>query len=411
VHRVILVREGKDVASRFTPLSSFEDSRPESLWSWLDETSERTGAHFVAMPHNSNISLGQMFQYTMSNGQPIDADYARSRMRWEPVVEVTQVKGDSETHPTLSPTDEFADYEIFKELNGSTADRGADYVRSALRRGLEIEARIGVNPYAFGLAGATDSHTGLSTAEETNFLGKFANPSTPEANLAPARNGSIRGIDLGAAGLAAVWAEENTRESLFDAFERKETYATTGPRIGLRFFGGWKLTKQDLNASDSAERGYAKGVPMGGTLPARDGDAPGFLLQAHKDPLSANLDRIQVVKGWVDAKGRSHERVYDVALSDDRVVGSDGKAPIVGSTVDLSTGTYEASIGDSMLAAIWRDPDFSTNHSAFYYARVLEIPTARHSLLDAIAVGIPHEEGYPSTIQERAYSSPIFYRP
>jgi hypothetical protein len=410
LHRVVVLREGKEVADQFAPLSSLEDSRPESLWAWLEATSERTGAHFIAMPHNSNISLGQMFEMTKSNGEPIDAEYARTRARWESVVEITQVKGDSETHPSLSPTDEFASYEKFGDLNGVSKDRGADFVRSALRRGLEIEARIGVNPYDFGISGATDTHTGLSTSEETNFLGKFANPSTPEANLAPSRGGAIRGINLGAAGLAAVWAEANTREAIYDAFARKETYATTGTRIGLRFFGGWRYSKRDLESQDFARRGYKNGVAMGGTLPARDEDAPRFLIEAHKDPAGANLDRIQVIKGWVDETGRSHERIYNVALADERKVGSDGLAPAVGNTVNLATGTYENSIGDTILTAFWRDPDFDAGAAAFYYVRVLEIPTPRHSLLDAIAVDIPHEEGFPKTIQERAYSSPIYYK-
>lgn len=415
LHRIVMLREGQEIAKQFIPHSSFGDSRPESLWAWLEETSQRTGAHFIAMPHNSNISRGLMFQTTMSNGEPIDEAYAKTRIKWEPVVEITQVKGDSETHPNLSPTDEFAAYEDIGLLTGSTEDQRADFVRSALRRGLEIERRIGTNPYQFGIAGATDSHTGLATAEEANFLGKFASPATPEANLAPSRGGQLRGIDLGAAGLAAVWAEENTRDAIFDAFARKETYATTGTRIGLRFFGGWDFRKRDLKAQDAAKRGYAKGVSMGGVLsvPASRTEigAPRFMVQAYKDPKGANLDRIQVVKGWVDDQGESHERVYNVSLSDDRSVDAAGQAPPVGNTVDLSRGTYENSIGARVLSALWEDPDFEPAQSAFYYVRVLEIPTPRHSLLDAIAANIPHEEGFSATIQERAYSSPIYYRP
>ena len=411
LHRIVLMREGADVAGTFLPLSSLDDGRPETLWSWLEATSNRTGATFLAMPHNSNISLGRMFETTKSDGTPIDAEYARTRARWEPIVEITQVKGDSETHPTLSPTDEFADYETFGDLNGQTKDRAGDYVRSALRRGLEIASKVGVNPYAFGIAGATDSHTGLATAEENNFLGKFASPSTPEANLAPSRGGSIRGIQLGAAGLVGVWAEENTREAIFDAFARREVYATTGPRIAVRLFAGWDFDEGDLKAGNLAKRGYRGGVPMGGVLSRGEGKRPGFLVQAARDPKSAQLDRIQIVKGWVDARGDSHERVYDVALSDGRRVGSDGRVTPVGNTVDLETGRYENSIGDASLSAFWEDPDFEPESAAFYYVRVLEIPTPRHSLLDAIAVGVPHEEGFPTTIQERAYSSPVFYTP
>lgn len=411
LHRIVLVGGGAEVARKFVPYSSFEDTRPEALWAWLEATSKRTGARFLAMPHNSNISLGRMFEATMSDGRPIDADYARTRLRWEPVVEITQVKGDSETHPNLSPTDEFAGYEKFPVINGTTRDLAADYVRSALLRGLEIEARIGVNPYAFGIAGATDSHTGLATAEERNFLGKFASGATPEANLTPPAGPAIRGLDLGAAGLAAVWAEANTREAIFEAFARKETYATTGPRIVLRFFGGWRYAERDAEATDLARRGYAKGVSMGGVLPARDGNAPRFLVQAQMDPTGAKLDRIQIVKGWVDSAGAAHEQIYDVALSDERRVGSSGTAPPVGDTVDRETGRYENTIGDAILATVWTDPDFDPTRAAFYYARVLEIPTPRHSLLDAIATGEQPPASHPTTVQERAYASPIYFRP
>jgi len=268
-----------------------------------------------------------------------------------------------------------------------------------------------VNPYEFGIAGATDSHTGLATAEERNFLGKFASPSTPEANLAPSRGGSIRGIELGAAGLVGVWAEENTREAIFDAFARREVYATTGPRIAVRLFAGWGFDAGDLRARNLAKRGYRDGVPMGGVLSRKEGKRPGFLVQAARDPKSAQLDRIQIVKGWVDARGDSHERVYDVALSDGRRAGPDGRIPPVGNTVDLATARYENSIGDASLSAFWEDPDFEPESAAFYYVRVLEIPTPRHSLLDGIALQIDPPSEQPPTLQERAYTSPIWYTP
>jgi hypothetical protein len=410
LHRIVLLRDGATKAAQFLPFSSLEGDQPGDLWTWLEETSERTGASFVSIPHNSNLSLGKMFELQKRDGTPIDEEYARRRMKWEPIVEITQVKGDSETHASLSPTDEFGNFETFPEINGKSPDRAGDYVRSALLRGLVIAEKTGTNPYAFGLIGSTDAHTGIASVEEDNFHGKYPRASTPATNLAPSEG--FRGFDLGAAGLAAVWAEENTRASLFDALRRKETYATTGPRIRLRFFGGYDYEQSDLEAEDVARLGYAKGVAMGGTLHGGSEDSgrvPSFIVQAWKDPEGANLDRIQIVKGWVDAQGASHEKVYDVALSDDRELGPDGRAPAVGTTVDLTTGRYTNSIGDSVLEKLWTDPDFQADQAAFYYARVLEIPTPRHSLLDVLAIKVPHPEGRPATIQERAYSSPIYY--
>jgi hypothetical protein len=411
LHRVVLVRGGKAEASHFRPYSYFDSPRPEDLWAWLEETSKRSGAQFLAIPHNSNLSLGRMFSDRDSEGVPITAEYAKTRMQWEPVAEITQVKGDSETHPLLSPDDEFADFETFgATLENPTFEPG-DYLRAAMLRGLEIGRKTGTNPYAFGLIGSTDDHTGLSSAEEENFQGKYAAPSTPASNFAPSVNGSIRGIELAAAGLAGVWAEENTRESLFDAFRRREVYGTTGPRLRVQMFGGWTLERRDLEANDFALRGYAKGVPMGGVLAARDGRAPRFLVHATKDPTSGNLDRIQIVKGWVDVEGQSHERIYDVALSDGRERAADGSVPPAGTTVDLATAAWSNDIGAPRLSAHWEDPDFDADQAAFYYARVLEIPTPRHSLYDAVALNVPHPEEFPATIQERAYTSPIWYRP
>jgi hypothetical protein len=420
LHRVIFMKEGKKEGEQFLPFTSFDTPKPEGLWKWLDETSARTGASFIAIPHNSNISGGLMFPLKDSEGEPITADYARSRMKWEPVAEMTQIKGDSETHPTLSPTDEFADFETYEHLisvsehaQEVTADAG-DYARSALKRGLQIEARTGVNPYQFGMIGSTDSHTAMSSAEENNFHGKMALDSTPETkaiDIIPGANG----WDMGAAGMVAVWAEENTRASIFEAFRRKEVYATTGPRIRLRFFGGWDFAAENVPAGEISGEGYSRGVPMGANLPATPkskGAPPTFLVAALKDPVEANLDRIQIVKGWLDKDGRARERVYDVALSDGRTAGADGSVKPVGNTVNLKTATYTNTIGDTELSTVWSDPDFDPAARAFYYARVLQIPTPRHSLFDAVALGIdPQATGHPATIQERAYSSPIWYTP
>ena len=442
LHRVVVMKGGKANGDKFLPYTSFDSDRPEDLWAWLNETSEKANTDFLAIPHNSNISKGLMFPLADSDGKAITADYAKLRMRWEPVVEVTQIKGDSEAHPALSPTDEFADYETYDhliEVEGaaektmfgdsflgelSEQDRKyieeheervakvGDYARSALLRGLVLEDRVGGNPYKFAMIGSTDSHTSMSSAEEDNFHGKMAIDSTPENKPKDVIPGTP-GWDMGAAGLAAVWANENTREALFDAMRRKEVYATTGPRIELRFFGGYDFEGSDAEAGDVAGAGYTKGVPMGSDLAqAPEGKAPAFLIRAVKDPKHANLDRIQVIKGWLDADGMPQEKVYDVALADDRAVGADGKVPPVGNTVDITTGSWTNDIGDPELAVAWTDPDFDPSKRAFYYVRVLQIPTPRTTLYDAIALGVDVQEtGNPATIQERAYSSPIWYTP
>ena len=442
LHRVVIMKEGKEAGSQFIPYNSLDSNKPEDLWNWLATTSEATGAHFLAIPHNSNISGGLMFSLQDSYGAMITPDYAENRMKWEPIVEATQIKGDSETHPLLSPNDEFSDYETYEHLiiaegaeaqtmltdgflgalsdedreyvleNRDEVELAGNYVRSGLKRGLVIEDRIGVNPYKFGLIGSTDSHTGMASAEEDNFHGKMALDSTPETKSADILPGTP-GWDMGAAGLVGVWANENTRAALFEAMQRKEVYASTGPRIRLRFFGGWNYRDRDVEDDDFVSNGYAKGVPMGSDLPAGpEGDVPTFMVVAIKDPGGANLDRIQIVKGWVDSEGLPQEKTHDVVWSDAREVAADGKVPPVGSTVDVAAGTYTNSIGDTHLSAVWADPDFNPGHGAFYYARVLEIPTPRHTLFDALALGIPVEEtGNPATIRERAYSSPIWYTP
>jgi hypothetical protein len=418
IHRVVFTPQGGEVARQFLPFSALESQDPEDLWRWLGEVSSRTGADFLAIPHNANLSDGRMFPLARSNGQPVDADYARTRMKWEPVLEVTQIKGDSETHPMLSPTDEFADYETYNfvmTVERKTPDpTNADYARGGLKRGLELGARLGANPYKFGLIGSSDSHTGMSAVEETGFAGKSYHDAFPATRGDPSGLGAAKGWDMGAAGFVAAWAVENTRRGIYDAFKRKEVYASTGPRITLRFFGGFDFDDGDLKSSDLAAQGYRKGVPMGGDLRlASRGKAPSFLVAAMKDPFAANLDRVQIVKGWLDADGKTHERVYDVAVSDGRRIEADGRcATPVGNTVDLATGRYSNDIGAAVLSAVWRDPDFDLSQRAFYYARVMEIPTARYSLLDSIALARPWEDtGRPATIQERVYGSPIWYTP
>ena len=418
LHRVVFTPQGGDVAGRFLPFSTLESDDPEHLWAWLGETSKKTGAEFVAIPHNPNISIGQMFPLQTQTGRPVDTQYAMTRMKWEPVVEVTQIKGDSETHPLLSPNDEFAGYETYPFVltpDGRTPDpTEGDYLRSGLKRGLAIGKATGANPYKVGMIGSTDSHTGMSAVEESNFAGKGQHDATPEQRPHPTGLGSSKGWDMGAAGYVGVWAGENTRQSIFEAFRRREVYATTGPRITLRFFGGFGFAPADLEAPDPAATGYAKGVPMGGDLTRSEaGRAPGFLVVAAKDPFGANLDRVQIVKGWTGLDGETHERVYDVAVSDGRSIGPDGRCDTpVGSTVDLASGAYANTIGDAQLAALWQDPEFDPDQHAFYYPRVLEIPVPRYSLLDSIALGIdPEETRRPAVIQERAYGSPIWYSP
>ena len=418
LHRVVFQAEGGDVAKEYIPYSYLDSDDPEDLWKWLDTTSEKTGATFVAMPHNSNISIGQMFPLKRANGQPVDANYAKTRMKWERVVEVTQIKGDSEAHPALSPNDEFADHETYDFALTPDGSRPkptkSDYVRNGLMRGLELEKKLGFNPYKFGLAGATDSHTGISAVAENNFAGKGQHDSKPELRTHPTGLGSSMGWDMAAAGYVGVWAVTNTRKELTAAFKRKEVYGTTGPRIKLRFFAGYDFKFSDANKKDIGSVGYSRGVPMGSDLKSTvDGKAPTFLLAAMKDPHSGNLDRIQIIKGYLNDKGEAEERIYDVAVSGDRNIDKNGRSKtLVGNTVDLKTGNYTNSIGDVQFSAVWTDPDFDSSKRAFYYVRVLEIPTPRYSLIDAIALGIDWKEtNRPATIQERAYSSPIWYTP
>jgi hypothetical protein len=418
LHRVVVSDADAGRAAKFLPFGSTDSPYPEDLWAWLERTSAETGTRFVAIPHNANISKGLMFDGDTLRGAPIDAAYAETRRRWEPVVEITQIKGDSETHPALSPDDPFADFESYEHYIQQTPEayqpRPGDFVRSALKTGLELEARLGVNPYRFGVIGSTDSHAGLSSAEEPNFWGKTAFDSIPENKQGDALTRGATGWDMAAAGLAAVWADENTRAGIVDAFVRREVYATTGPRIRLRVFAGWGFENSDLERDDWVITGYERGVPMGSELPARPAGedvAPTFMIMASADPRSGHLDRIQVIKGWLDADGNAQERIFDVAWSGDRAPGPDGVLPAVGNTVDRAAGTFTNTIGAPTLAAVWRDPAFDAGRSAFYYVRVVEIPTPRHALLDALALGLDQPVEGPDMIQERAYSSALWYAP
>ena len=418
LHRIVISPDGAEKSNQYMPFGSDQSQYPEDLWKWLGETQERTGARFLAIPHNSNISKGYMFDTTTLRGEEITADYASRRMAWEPVAEITQIKGDSETHSSLSPEDEFADFETYEHYiqNGPTnyVASAADYIRPALKRGLAIEQKVGVNPYKFGLIGSTDAHSGLSSSEENNFWGKMAKDSTPETKATVGSNPDARdGWNMSASGIAAVWAPENTREAIYAAFKRKEVYATSGPRMRVQLFAGWSFPEGAAEADDFAAIGYSNGVPMGSDLTATEepGQAPSFLLRAIKDPLEANLDRAQIVKGWVDASGAEHEQIYNVAWSGERQLDENGRLPAVGNTVDLESARYSNSIGQAEFALHWTDPDFNPQHSAFYYARILQIPTPRNALFDARALGLDTPPKGPNTIQERAYTSPIWYQP
>ncbi len=418
LHRIVWTPDGAEKAKKFVPYGSDQSQYPEDLWSWLQQTEDSTGTRFIALPHNSNLSKGYMYADKNLKGEDMTLEAAMQRMKWEPVSEMTQIKGDSETHPTLSPDDPFADFETFpfylQAFNEEFVATPADYMRGALKSGLRLDAKLGHNPFKFGVVGSTDSHSGLSSPDENNFWGKFARDSTPETKRGKEQLGGSgsTGWDMSASGVAAVWAQDNTREDIYAAFQRREVYATTGPRIKLRLFAGWSLTEEDLHAADFSARGYADGVPMGGELTRNENaTAPQFLIRTEKDPVGGNLDRVQVIKGWVDAAGRETEKVYNVSWSDNRALDSTGELSAVGNTVNLEDGSYTNDIGAESLVVVWSDPDFDPDQRAFYYVRVLQIPTPRHSLLDAIALQIdPPEEG-PSTIQERAYSSPVWYTP
>ncbi|MFL5025791.1 MAG: DUF3604 domain-containing protein [Microvirga sp.] len=429
LHRNVIFRDNGDRASQVEPFTVYPplgSDNPEDLWKWMQAYEQKTGGSVLAIAHNGNLSNGLMFPVVEAFGKKIDRAYAEQRTRWERLYETTQTKGDGEAHPFLSPNDEFANFERwdFGNLDASVAKTREmlefEYARSALKNGLKLGQTLGVNPYKFGLVGSSDAHTGLAAMEEDNFFGKTTpQEPSPERMLATFMNNPKTGIKImdwqvSSSGYAAVWAKENTRASLWDAMQRRETYGTTGPRMIVRFFGGWDFAPQDANSRLPAYTGYTKGVPMGGELRAApQGKSPTFLVAALKDPLGANLDRYQIVKGWLTRDGKLEEKVYDVAWADAdrRRPGADGKLPPVGDTVDVANATWTNTIGAPELATVWTDPDFDPGQPAFYYGRVIEIPTPRWTAYDAKRFGTPPLPGTVMTITERAYTSPIWYMP
>jgi hypothetical protein len=425
LHRNVLFRGDASLANQTLPFSQFDSQNPEDLWKALDKFEKQTGADVLAIPHNGNLSNGLMFSVETNDGKPYNKELAALRAKMEPLVEVTQIKGDGESHPFLSPNDEFADYELWDQANldGTEVKKKEmlqyEYARSALKIGLQLEKKLGVNPFKFGMAGGTDAHTALSAVEENNFFGKHSGVEpAPERWEHVVIKSSLDdklttlGWQQAAGGRTAVWATENTREAIFDAIARKETYATTGSRMTVRFFGGWSFAKEDAMSRMPAGIGYEKGVPMGGDLySAPAGKTPSFLVAAMKDPYSGNLDRIQIIKGWMDAEGKTHEKVYDVVWSGDRKPGDDGKLPPVGNTVDVKNATWTNTIGAPELITVWKDPEFDPTQHAFYYARIIEIPTPRWTAYEAKRYGVEMPEKVPMITQERAYTSPIWYSP
>jgi hypothetical protein len=427
LHRNVIFRDDASKASQVEPYTTMKplgSDNPADLWKWMQAYEDKTGGNVLAIAHNGNLSNGLMFPVVEDFGKPLDRAYAETRMKWERLYEATQTKGDGEAHPLLSPNDEFADFEKWDKgnLDGSVAKKPEmlpfEYLRTAYKNGLMLEQQLGANPYKFGLVSGSDAHTGLAAMEEENFFGKTT-PQEPSPErmkqtfFADPRTG-VRVMDweVAAAGYAAVWATDNTREALFDAMQRRETYATTGTRMVVRFFGGFAFEPADANTRNPAVVGYTKGVPMGADISkAPAGRAPTFLVAALRDPIGANLDRIQIVKGWMDAKGGLHEKVHEVVWSGNRKPGADGKLPQVGNTVDVANATWTNTIGASELIAVWTDPQFDASQKAFYYVRVLEIPTPRWTAYDAKRFGVQPLPGTRMTIVERAYTSPIWYTP
>ncbi|MVO18648.1 DUF3604 domain-containing protein [Rhodobacteraceae bacterium CY05] len=426
MHRNVIFRDGADRARQVVPYTTqhpIGSTDPLDLYKYLEAYEARTNGAVMTFAHNGNLSNGIMFpvdaQYT---GRKIDQMYVEQRAKWERMYEITQIKGDGEAHPFLSPDDEFADYGTWDagnlDLSVAKTDEmlAGEYAREALKNGLLLEEKFGTNPYKFGLQGASDAHNSIVVTSEDNFFGKHAGyePSAErlDHSFMKTEQGELFSWQQVGSGLTAVWADENTRASIFDAMDRKEVYATTGPRMAVRLFGGWDFDESDQFSRSPSAIGYAKGVPMGGDLVnAPEGTAPSFLVAALRDPIGANLDRIQIIKGWLDAEGNTHEKVYDVSWSDDRQAGSDGKLPAVGNTVDVASATWTNTIGAAELITVWSDPDFDPAERSFYYARVLEIPTPPWYLYDALKFGVDIPEGAPTSHQERAYTSPIWFTP
>jgi len=427
LHRNVVFRDNGDKASQvepFTVYPPYGSDNPAELWKWMDAYEKKTGGSVLAIAHNGNLSNGLMFPVVEAFGKRLDREYAEQRAKWERLYEATQTKGTGESHPYLSPNDEFAAFEIWDKgnLDGSVAKKKEmlefEYVRSAYKNGLKLERQLGTNPYKFGLVSGSDAHTALTAMEENNFFGKTV-PQEPSPHRMASvfidnRATGVRVMDweVGSSGYAAVWAKENTRESLWDAMQRKETYSTTGTRMIVRFFGGWDFVAQDADNRLPADIGYTKGVPMGGDVRAApQGKSPTFLVAALKDPIGANLDRYQIIKGWLDKDGNVHEKVYDVVWAGDRKPGPDGKVPSVGSTVDVPNATWTNTIGAPELITVWKDPDFDPSQPAFYYGRVIEIPTPRWTAYDAKRYGVQPLPGTAMTVTERAFTSPIWYSP
>ena len=421
LHRVVVFKDDADKVSQMIPFSGQDSLDPRDLWQALANYETATGGEVLSIAHNGNLSNGMMFPDETVGGSPIDEAYASLRARFETVYEVTQVKGDGEAHPVLSPDDEFADFENWDWDNIGRTQKKEDwmlpqeYARGALKRGLRFEDELGVNPFKIGLIGSTDGHNSISTPEEDNFFGKF-----PESEPGPARLENAMALDrlwqnslLVASGYAAVWAKENTRAAIFDAIKRREVYATTGSRIKVRFFSGWEFDETDIHRPAMLDIAYGTGVPMGGDLTkAKRGQVPKFLVIAAMDADGARLDRIQIIKGWMDKAGKLQEKVYDVAWSDNRKLDKrTGKLPPVGNTVDVENATYLNTIGAPQLSTYWEDPDFDRAERAFYYARVLEIPTPRWTTYDSAYFNVELKDEVPSSIQDRAYTSPIWYTP
>ena len=428
LHRNVLFRDGKGRADQVLPFSSWNSDDPEKLWAWMESYENNTGGKILAIPHNANLSNGRMFELKTLSGRPLTRDYAERRSRWEPIHELVQIKGASESHPLIAPNDEFIGYGIAGWDLGNLTLEGkplskemmpTNYVREGLKRGIEQQGALGVNPFKFGVIGSSDVHNAFPSVEEANFFGKF-----PSQEPAPDRWKQVSSLGKGqgkavrytwqdlAAGYAAVWSTENTREAIWEAFMRKETYATSGTRMIVRFFGGYGYTAADAKSRALADAGYAKGVPMGGDLKAAPaGKSPTFLVAALRDPMGANLDRIQIIKGWVDASGKAQEKIYDVAWSGKRKPRKDGKLPPVGDTVNVATATWTNTIGAPELATVWKDPTFKPSQRAFYYARVIEIPTPRWTAYDQVRFGVKMSKDVPMKVQERAWTSPIWYSP
>jgi uncharacterized protein DUF3604 len=413
LHRCVIFK-GDKVPN--VPFSSFDSQDPEMLWTYL-ENARKTGSDVLAVPHNANVSNGLMFDTKTLSGQPLTREYAERRMTNEPLTEMVQGKGQSETHPTISPNDEFANYELWEILlssNERAKFKTGSYIRQAYGTGQELQEKLGANPFKYGLEGGTDYHSALSSSEENNYPGSHGTQDNLAVDYKKVLTAgeSVGGepvTRLSAAGLTGVWAESNTRDAIFDALKRKECFATSGPRIKVRMFAGWSYDAQMLKKDDWVKQAYAGGVPMGTDLPAGKGK-PRFLLQAIKDPNSGNLDRVQIIK-VTTKNGKSTEKIYDVIWSGDRKPDAKGKLPSVGNTVDVKSATYTNNIGAAELIGFWEDNDFDPQSYVTYYARVIEIPTPRWSTYLAAKHNLPLSKIVPTTIQERACTSPVWYTP